>query len=124
MYDELVKRLRERCVFLFPHHGESRSYDADLMHEAADAIEELQTAEKKYLANISALETENQHLKREREWMPVASTRDFNTVKSDLIRHLNLSCQKTDGEILWYEGTLEVLVEFLSILNQKAEEGE
>lgn len=41
MYDELVKRLRERCVFLFPHHGESRSYDADLMHEAADAIEEL-----------------------------------------------------------------------------------
>lgn len=124
MYDELVKRLRERCVFLFPHHGESRSYDADLMHEAADAIEKLQTAEKKYLANISALETENQHLKREREWMPVASTRDFNTVKSDLIRHLNLSCQKTDGEILWYEGTLEVLVEFLSILNQKAEEGE
>ena len=41
MYDELVKRLRERSVFLFPHHGESRSYDADLMHEAADAIEEL-----------------------------------------------------------------------------------
>lgn len=40
-YDELVKRLRERCVFLFPHHGESRSYDADLMHQAADAIEEL-----------------------------------------------------------------------------------
>lgn len=39
MYGELVKRLRERCVFLFPHHGESRSYDADLMHEAADAIE-------------------------------------------------------------------------------------
>ena len=39
--DELVKRLRERSVFLFPHHGESRSYDADLMHEAADAIEEL-----------------------------------------------------------------------------------
>lgn len=41
MYDELAKRLRERSVFLFPHHGESRSYDADLMHEAADAIEEL-----------------------------------------------------------------------------------
>ena len=41
MYDELVKRLRERSVFLFPHHGESRSYDADLMHEAADAIESL-----------------------------------------------------------------------------------
>lgn len=41
MYEELVKRLRERSVFLFPHHGESRNYDADLMHEAADAIEEL-----------------------------------------------------------------------------------
>lgn len=46
MYDELVKRLRERSVFLFPHHGESRSYDADLMHEAADAIEELMKAAK------------------------------------------------------------------------------
>ena len=44
MYDELLKRLRERCVFLFPHHGESRSYDADLMHQAADAIEKLQKA--------------------------------------------------------------------------------
>ena len=43
--------------------------------------------------------------------------RDFNTVKADLIRHLNLSCQKTDGEILWYEGTIDVLVEFLSICN-------
>ena len=49
---------------------------------------------------------------------------DFNTVKADLIRHLILSCQKTDGEILWYEGTLDVLVEFLYILKQKAEEGE
>lgn len=47
--------------------------------------------------------------------------RDFNTVKADLIRHLNLSCQKTDGEILWYDGTLELLVEFLSILRGKAE---
>ena len=42
--------------------------------------------------------------------------RDFNTVKSDLIRKLSLSCQKTDGEILWYEGTLDVLVEFLELL--------
>lgn len=49
--------------------------------------------------------------------------RDFNTVMSDLILKLSLSCQKTDGEILWYEGTLDVLVEFLSILHQKAEEG-
>lgn len=45
--------------------------------------------------------------------------RDFNTVKADLVRHLSLSCQKTDGEILWYTGTLEVLVEFLSLLSQK-----
>lgn len=50
--------------------------------------------------------------------------RDFNTVKEDLIRHLRLSCQKTDGEILWYEGTLEILMEFLSVLKNKAEEGE
>lgn len=50
--------------------------------------------------------------------------RDFNTVVSDLILKLSLSCQKTNGEILWYEGTLDVLVEFLSILHQKAEEGE
>ena len=48
--------------------------------------------------------------------------RDFNAVKADLIRHLYLSCQRADGEIWWYEGTLEVLVEFLSILHQKAEE--
>lgn len=44
--------------------------------------------------------------------------RDFNTVNADLIRHLRLSCQRSDGEILWYEGTLELLVEFLSIINQ------
>lgn len=50
--------------------------------------------------------------------------RNFNTVKADLSRHLKLSCQKTDGEILWYEGTLDVLAEFLSILHQKEEEKE
>lgn len=121
MCDELVKRLRNRRICI-QQLGTLNDYP--LLGEAADAIEELQAAEKKYLANISALETKNQHLKREREWMPVASTRDFNTVKSDLIRHLYMSCQRTDGEIWWYEGTLEVLVEFLFILNQKAEEGE
>lgn len=123
MYDELVKRLRAQAVYL-PEKFSKNAELLDVLMKAADAIEEMQAAEKKYLANISALETENQHLKREREWMPVASARDFNTVKSDLIRHLSMSCQKTDGEILWYEGTLEVLVEFLSILDQKAEEGE
>ena len=63
MYDELVKRLREdaptalaNCDFDFIEGW---------INEAAEAIEELQAAEKKYLANISALETEIQHLKRE-----------------------------------------------------------
>ena len=50
--------------------------------------------------------------------------RDFNTVKSDLIRNLSLSFQKIGGEIMWYEGTLDLLVEFLSILRQKGEEEE
>ena len=115
MYDELIKRLRLLAKVYSICESENKE-EYKLAVEAANAIEELQAAEKKYLANISALDTENQHLKREREWMPVASTRDFNTVKSDLIRHLYMSCQKTDGEILWYEGTLEVLVEFLSLL--------
>ena len=65
MYDELVKRLRDFAVEL------RKAEDALLVRDAADAIEELQAAEKKYLANIGALETENQHLKREREWIPV-----------------------------------------------------
>lgn len=50
--------------------------------------------------------------------------RDFNTVKFELIRKLALSFQRRDGEIWWYEGTLDVLVEFLSILRQKAEREE
>lgn len=62
MYEVLIAHLRE-CAKL----DASNSTYA----EAANAIEELQTAEKKYLANISALETENQHLKRERYWIPV-----------------------------------------------------
>ena len=130
MNDKLVKRLWEcasgecfNCSQYTPTTNASVC-QKEMMKQAANAIEEQQAAEKKYLANISALETENQHLKREREWMPVASTRDFNTVTSDLIRHLYMSCQRTDGEIWWYDGTLEVLVEFLSILHQKAEEGE
>lgn len=50
--------------------------------------------------------------------------RAFNVVKNDLIRHLKLTVEKTDGEILWYEGTLEVLAEFLLILDHPTEEGE
>lgn len=68
MYDELVKRLREG-VEAFDYEGRVKT--ASDYKEAADAIKELQAAEKKYLANISTLETENQHLKREREWIPV-----------------------------------------------------
>ena len=62
MYDDTVKRLRTATTLPVMNA---------LCQEAADTIEELQAAEKKYLANISALETENQHLKREREWIPV-----------------------------------------------------
>lgn len=51
-HDELVRRLRERSSFLFPHHGESRSYDADLLHEAADAIEELSVKYEKALQDL------------------------------------------------------------------------
>ena len=75
--DELVKRLWEcasgecfNCSQYTPTTNASVC-QKELMKQAADVIEELQAAEKKYLANISALETENQHLKREREWMPV-----------------------------------------------------
>lgn len=43
MYEELVKRLRERAAWInFPHHGEeSPTEDAKLMMDAADAIAEL-----------------------------------------------------------------------------------
>ena len=43
MYEELVKRLRERAMWInFPHHGEEfPTEDAKLMMDAADAIEEL-----------------------------------------------------------------------------------
>lgn len=40
--------------------------------------------------------------------------RDFNTVCSELIKHLRLSVQRQDGEIWWYEGTLGLMAELLS----------
>lgn len=77
MYDELVKRIWEcasgecfNCSQYKPTANASVC-QKELIKQAADAIEELQAAEKKYLANISALETENQHLKHERDWIPV-----------------------------------------------------
>ena len=62
MYEELVKRLREA-----PNDWP----DADLHYEAADAIEALQAGEKKFLRNISALEMENENLKRAMRWIPM-----------------------------------------------------
>ena len=43
MYEELIKRLRERAAWInFPHHGEEcPTEDTMLMKQAADAIEEL-----------------------------------------------------------------------------------
>ena len=70
MSEELVKRLRAQAVYM-PEKFSKNAELLDVLMKAADAIEELQAAEKKYLANISALETENQHLKRERYWIPV-----------------------------------------------------
>lgn len=75
MYDELLETLRLCAEYdadcaTCKRYGQGVCYDK-IKNEAADAIEELQAAEKKYLANISALETENQHLKRERDWIPV-----------------------------------------------------
>ena len=48
MYEELVKRLRERAAWInFPHHGEEYpTEDAKLMMDAADAIVELTRREK------------------------------------------------------------------------------
>ena len=69
-YTELVKRLRERSVFLFPHHGESRSYDADIMHEAADAIEWLQN-ELEYTSRQYELALEDLEKAEQPKWIPV-----------------------------------------------------
>ena len=71
MYDELVKALCELSGWGIMDYEDGCGYANGIIKQAADAIEELQAAEKKYLANISALETENQHLKRERDWIPV-----------------------------------------------------
>ena len=57
MYEELINRLRERSVFMLPHHGEHTSYDANLMHQAADAIEDL----------IAALTASNEVIAHQRD---------------------------------------------------------
>ena len=69
MYDELIKRLHrysENCV--------AYKLDADFadaVQQAADAIEEMQSAERKFLHIISDLESQIDQLKRERKWIPV-----------------------------------------------------
>ena len=45
--------------------------------------------------------------------------RDFNTVCSDLVKHLRLTGQTTDGRILWYEGTIPLLFELIGFLTVK-----
>jgi hypothetical protein len=65
MYEELVKRLREA------EGWRNASEHYSLMKQAADAIKELQAGEKKFLRNISALEMENENLKRGGRWIPV-----------------------------------------------------
>ena len=72
MYEELVKKLRERSVFLFPHHGESRSYDADVMHEAADAIEELQNERDMYSKAMIDEHNKAAKIVWEHRWIPVS----------------------------------------------------
>ena len=81
MYENLIRNLRicqdgehcDRCEFyaLKMANGLNGCTEA-LCKQAADAIEELQSGEKKFLRNISALEMENENLKRERRWIPVA----------------------------------------------------
>ena len=52
--------------------------------------------------------------------------RDFNTVKSDLVKHLQLTFEADDGSRYWYDGTLETLWEFMKIafFKEKPDEGE
>lgn len=64
IYENLVNRLRKAA-------GPAIDFPDTLYDEAADAIEELQADEKKFLRNISTLEMENENLKRTRRWIPV-----------------------------------------------------
>lgn len=68
MYEELVQLLKDKAG-RFDYDGWVDT--AILMSQAADAIEELQSGEKKFLRNISALEVENENLKRGGRWIPV-----------------------------------------------------
>lgn len=49
--------------------------------------------------------------------------KDFNTVKSNLVKHLQLTFQSDNGQIYWYEGTLEALWDFMkcAFFNQQKE---
>lgn len=78
MYEELITALRtcvdkEKGCDECPYYGKCMTTVGKhaAMMDAADAIEELQAGEKKFLRNISTLETENENLKRARRWIPV-----------------------------------------------------
>nr|MBQ1579146.1 DUF551 domain-containing protein [Oscillospiraceae bacterium] len=107
---ELIKALRDDNACL----------SIKTAHEAADAIEELQAGEKKFLRNISALEMENENLKRERRWIPVTERLPeiLHTVivsgrmkykwETDFFRFVDVATY-SEGEFFetfndWYEG--------------------
>ena len=49
--------------------------------------------------------------------------RDFNTVKKELTEHLMLSGEGADGTRWYYEGTIDLLWEFLELIyNRKFRE--
>jgi hypothetical protein len=72
MYDTLIADLRKSADLMRKvRQSLYMDWDERQLRQAADAIEELQAGEKKFLRNISVLETENENLKRARCWIPV-----------------------------------------------------
>ena len=54
-------------------------------------------------------------MKEEKAEFRRCKMRDFNTVCSELEKHLRL-CGEIDGKIYWYEGTIELLFELMGYL--------
>ena len=89
MYETLVEALR-----LCAKYGKAEDALANA-EQAADAIEELQAGEKKFLRNISALETENENLKRGGRWIPVAETKKLPKDGQPVFIHIPARFRKT-----------------------------